>query len=373
MKSLYIAFSLCLWSATALAQDPSADRWTDSGNQTNIDIPGSNDGRVIIIKSYPQSLVGFNEALRVRMSYSTNEYVSFRNAAGGNSTFIPAMFSYNETPGGSALMTIGVTNPSNDIFSGAPILNFNARRYDDNTLTTGAGPILSRPLFAWSNFTTVHMQMLANGNLGLGTTFPQAQLHTNGTVRFSGLPALSGTSVIMSDGTGELSRYVLPANTTISTFSASVGSNTVPRFNGAGTLVSSQLTDNGTGIGVGGSPSANAKLTLYGTMSLMSDARSKTNVARVGNALAKVTALNGYYYNWKGQTANREVGFLAQEVEQVLPEAVSENAEGTKFVNYDGVLPLLTEAIKEQQKVISTQSALIEQLRREVDALKRKR
>ncbi|MEZ0609572.1 tail fiber domain-containing protein [Fibrella sp. WM1] len=105
----------------------------------------------------------------------------------------------------------------------------------------------------------------------------------------------------------------------------------------------------------------------------MSDARSKTNVVKMTNAMQKVNALNGYYYDWKSGSAGREVGFLAQEVEQVLPEAVSENADGVKFLNYDGVLPLLTEAIKEQQALIKSQSALIEQLRREVDALKRKR
>lgn len=270
-------------------------------------------------------------------------------------------------------MMIGVTNSLYDESWGAPMLNFNARKYADNSLSSAGSPIANRPLFAWTNFTTVHMQMLANGNLGLGTTSPQAQLHTTGTVRLGGLPTGSGTSVVMSDGGGNLTRYSLPANTSISAFSTSVGNNVIPRLNSAGTLVSSQLSDDGNGIGVGGAPSASAKLTLYGTMSLMSDARSKTNVVRMNQALQKVNSLNGYYYTYKNQPAGREVGFLAQEVEQVLPEAVSENSDGVKFLNYDGVLPLLTEAIKEQQKLIQSQGALIEQLRREVDALRRKR
>jgi hypothetical protein len=371
LRKLLFILSLLGIHTALLAQDPSTDRWTDSSDETTVTMPTSETGRVVITKGNP-GVGGFNEFLRVQPTHSTREFIGFRNGTTG-SAFVPVLLSYTENNAGSAMVLAAVTSPSSDQTSNSPMVLFDTRSHTDNTLKTGAGSILSRPLFAWRNFTTVHMQMLANGNLGLGTTFPQAQLHTNGTVRFAGLPVQIGTSVVMSDGSGELSRYVLPANTSISTFSASVGSNSIPRFNGSGTLVSSQLIDNGAGIGVGGAPSGTAKLTLYGTMSLMSDARSKTNIARLGNALQKLNTLNGYYYNWKNQQAGREVGFLAQEVEQVLPEAVSENAEGTKFVDYDGVLPLLTEAIKEQQKIISTQSVLIEQLRREVDALKRKR
>ena len=85
---------------------------------------------------------------------------------------------------------------------------------------------------------------------------------------------------------------------------------------------------------------------------MMSDGRTKTNVTRMINALQKVSSLNDYLYDWKGHAAQREVGFLAQEVEKVLTEAVSQNADGIKFLNYDGVIPLLTEAIKEQQLAV---------------------
>jgi hypothetical protein len=371
LRSSLFTLALTIFGFLTFAQDPSTDRWQDVGDETQLTAPTSETGRVVITKGNPD-VGGFNEFLRIQPSHSVREYIGFRNGTGGNN-FVPVLLSYTENNAGSAMVLAAVTSPNNDQNSNSPMVLFDTRSHTDNTLKTGAGSILSRPLFAWRNFTTVHMQMLANGNLGVGTTFPTAQLHTTGGVRFAGLPVQAGTSVVMSNGNGELSRYDLPANTSISTFSTAVGSNTVPRFSGAGTLVSSQLTDDGTGIGVGGAPLANAKLTLYGTMSLMSDARAKTNIVRMGSALQKVGALNGYYYNWKNRQAGREVGFLAQEVEQVLPEAVSENAEGAKFVNYDGVLPLLTEAIKEQQKVIATQGALIEQLRREVDALKRKR
>ncbi|CCG99142.1 Long tail fiber protein p37 Protein Gp37 [Fibrella aestuarina BUZ 2] len=368
---LFITLLLLAIRPIAFAQEPAVGRWTNTGDETRITLPTSETGRVVITKDNPCAS-GYNELLRMQVATSPREYIGFRNGTTG-SMLVPVLLSYTENNAGSAMVLASVTNPVNDLNSNSPMILFDTRTQTDNTLKTGAGALLSRPLFSWRNYTTVHMQMAANGNLGLGTQRPQAQLHTTGTVRFGGIPTGSGVAFLMTDGEGNLMRHTLPSSTSISSFSSSVGSNNLLKYNGDGVLVNSQLVDNGVGIGLGGVPSANAKLTLYGAMNLMSDARSKTNVVRMTNALQKVNALNGYYYDWKNGSGGREVGFLAQEVEQVLPEVVSENADGVKFLNYDGVLPLLTEAIKEQQALIKSQGALIEQLRREVDALKRKR
>ena len=63
---------------------------------------------------------------------------------------------------------------------------------------------------------------------------------------------------------------------------------------------------------------------------------------------------------------NRAVGFIAQEVEQVLPELVqTENTtEGYKSVQYDKVVALLVEAIKEQQKQIESLKIQVNKLKR---------
>ena len=214
--------------------------------------------------------------------------------------------------------------------------------------------------------------LFRSGNLGVGTTSPQAQLHTTGTVRFGGLPSASGSGVVMADASGNLSRYALPANTVLTSLSGTSVTNVLPKLDASGTLLNSQLTDDGTNVGLGGAPVSGVKLALYGTLRMMSDERTKTNVTRITNALRKVSSLNGYSYDWKGHVAQREVGFLAQEVEKVLPEAVSQNADGIKFLNYDGVIPLLTEAIKEQQLLISQQGELIRQLQQAVQTLTKK-
>ena len=63
---------------------------------------------------------------------------------------------------------------------------------------------------------------------------------------------------------------------------------------------------------------------------------------------------------------------IAQEVEKVLPELVAETEQGTKFLNYDGITPVLVEASKEQQKQIEKQAKQIELLQKEIKKLRKK-
>ena len=68
--------------------------------------------------------------------------------------------------------------------------------------------------------------------------------------------------------------------------------------------------------------------------------------------------LSGIQFTWNEkshqvqQDKGEDVGLIAQEVEKVLPEIVITRENGIKAVNYEGVIPLLVEAIKEQQSTI---------------------
>lgn len=99
-------------------------------------------------------------------------------------------------------------------------------------------------------------------------------------------------------------------------------------------------------------------VTCNGT-ALCSDARYKENVKPIGNALSKVMALNGVYYDWKtddytenGFTDERQIGFIAQDLEKEFPELVITKEDGYKAVSYDKMSAILVEAIKEQQAII---------------------
>lgn len=99
-----------------------------------------------------------------------------------------------------------------------------------------------------------------------------------------------------------------------------------------------------------------------------SDITLKTNLVKIQGAVKMVTRLNGYFFNWrKGTNTDRQVGVVAQEVEKVLPEIVSEEGTGLKSLDYGKLVPLLIEAIKEQQRTIGQLSKEMEEIKKELD------
>jgi hypothetical protein len=125
----------------------------------------------------------------------------------------------------------------------------------------------------------------------------------------------------------------------------------------------------GSGVGVQLPPGNNA-------WSALSDIREKVVHGSIENALEKVAAIKPIYYNYNCDTSetSRRVGFIAQEVQAVLPEAVTEiqmdadnPTEETKRLSlaYTEVIPLLLAAVQEQQ-------ILIKKLTNRLDALEGK-
>lgn len=103
-----------------------------------------------------------------------------------------------------------------------------------------------------------------------------------------------------------------------------------------------------------------------------SDLSSKTNIQPFSNPIQKVLALKPVSYQWKdqaeyskftrkaaGANSSREIGFIAQDVEKVLPEVVTIDSEGNKLINYMGIIPILTGAIQElNAKVVALEEEL---------------
>ena len=82
-----------------------------------------------------------------------------------------------------------------------------------------------------------------------------------------------------------------------------------------------------------------------------SDATLKTNVETLTGSLDAVKAMRGVSFDWI-ENGNSEVGVIAQEVEEVIPDVVSTNDQGIKSVKYGNLVGVLIEAIKEQQAQI---------------------
>ena len=106
---------------------------------------------------------------------------------------------------------------------------------------------------------------------------------------------------------------------------------------------------------------------------LTSDSRFKKNITSINNVLTKITQLNAYHYYWKDDQndPSLQTGVLAQEVEKVFPELVKKNENGYLSVNYSGLIPVLIESTKEQQKQITIQQQQIQELRDELKQLKK--
>ncbi|OQR93941.1 hypothetical protein ACHHYP_02016 [Achlya hypogyna] len=107
-----------------------------------------------------------------------------------------------------------------------------------------------------------------------------------------------------------------------------------------------------------------------------SDARFKTNVTALVDPLERLQQLRGVEYNYRADaypakhfSLEREIGFIAQEVEAVLPQVVSTDASGYKYVAYARIVPVAVEAIKAQASTIDALAATVAALQDQVHHL----
>ena len=101
--------------------------------------------------------------------------------------------------------------------------------------------------------------------------------------------------------------------------------------------------------------------TLSGDLTINSDMRLKSNILSLSGALAKLLEIDGKTYTMKSNEKDTKIGLLAQDVLKVFPELVKaeNNSEETLSVNYQGLIPVLINAIKEQQVQIDELKKLL--------------
>ncbi|MEA1897734.1 MAG: tail fiber domain-containing protein, partial [Bacteroidota bacterium] len=107
-----------------------------------------------------------------------------------------------------------------------------------------------------------------------------------------------------------------------------------------------------------------------------SDIRLKENIVQLDQVLQKLAHLRGIYFDWKKIDGlniklndRRQIGVIAQEVEQYFPELVAENEFGYKGVDYSKLTPILIEAVNEQQDIIDKQQSEIDELSKMIKEL----
>tara|TARA_B110000902_G_scaffold81780_1_gene96997 strand:- start:123 stop:2585 length:2463 start_codon:yes stop_codon:yes gene_type:complete len=102
--------------------------------------------------------------------------------------------------------------------------------------------------------------------------------------------------------------------------------------------------------------------TIAGDVVINSDMRLKANIISLGSTLSKLLQIDGKTYTMKrDKNQKQKIGVLAQDIEKVFPELVSES-KGIKSVNYQGLVPVLINSIKEQEEKIKRLEMLVEKL-----------
>ena len=113
-------------------------------------------------------------------------------------------------------------------------------------------------------------------------------------------------------------------------------------------------------LGIGTTPSGTSgEIRAAGdvTAYYSSDRRLKDNITNISNPLTKLSNINGVEFDWiptEGIHSNEghDIGVIAQEIEQILPEVVTTRPNGYKAVRYEKIVALLIEAVKDQQSQI---------------------
>ncbi len=206
------------------------------------------------------------------------------------------------------------------------------------------------------------MRITANGNVGIGITDPAYTLDVGARMRIRSTAGNTAGLWLNNDANNALPAFIGMRNDNLVGFYGNAAPNS-----GWGLLMN---TDNGR-VGIGTDNPSEAlhvigNIIASGTIT-PSDLRYKTNIQPINQSLQKLLSLNGVSY-LMNRTAfpemqfdtNKQYGLIAQEVEKVFPEMVKTiDDKGYKGVDYVKLIPVLIEAIKDQQKQIDELKILI--------------
>ncbi len=210
-----------------------------------------------------------------------------------------------------------------------------------------------------------------NGYVGIGEVTPNQMLHVAGQVEIEGSALIIGTDDSVSKGSNTNQRALLHSSTPAD----SLHLNYTGDFEGGIVMGTNRMyvreSDGYVGIN---EMSPAYHLDVNGDIQCTqlhsdSDLRYKKDIKNIENVLEKILALRGISYVWRTDRfpekqfpKGRSIGVVAQELEQYFPELVSTDVNGYKSVNYQNMVVVLLEALKEQNKKIESQEERLDKL-----------
>lgn len=224
-----------------------------------------------------------------------------------------------------------------------------------NTVTINSGGVL--PLLLTTNSNGPYSISLNRSDLAL-----QSRVYNDNGSRwwFEHRPSFAGNTPLDSanynsfaptlTGTGASGTWSINITGNAATATSATSATTATTANSLNTGNNYQMN----ALGVGTSNTTAGTIYATGDITAFSDVRVKDNIEVIVNALDKVSMIRGVTFTRKDSAnQNRHAGVIAQEVEKVLPEVVTESDSGMKGVAYGNMVGLLVEAIKELRQEVS--------------------
>ena len=239
---------------------------------------------------------------------------------------------------------------------------FNTMTVPLHMQTGGAAAINMR-----GNF--INMNAGTGGPGGGIISLEEGTINGPGQINIDNSGILTSAITISQSGAGNLSSSVSISNTVQASTALDINA-----INNGCDPQAAPLTCN-LGLNVDGSANISAFLNANqmraGTFIYTSDMRLKRDIAKIPNALERLTQLNGYHFNWK-KDGRGDLGLMAQEVRQVFPELVHDSAVGGHLgVEYGNLVAPMIEAIKELKVQNAAMAHEIKRQQAEIDGLRR--
>ena len=211
-------------------------------------------------------------------------------------------------------------------------------------------------VFTYNDLSVIGVTTLSNnlGVVGVATFYSSAVF--NSAVTFNSNLTVNGNNFIkgslgVSESAGTGNRLNVTSTTGGAVFNQQDNSPIIFQTDSGTERLRCKNTAAGGGVLVTGGLDVTGDISAFYT----SDQRLKNNITPIPNALEKVLSISGNTFDWNEKSGKEgtEAGVIAQEILEVLPEAVTTRDNGYLAVKYDQIVPLLIEAIKELKAEIN--------------------